>query len=164
MKLLLALLLFSGCSPAGVTSFEVPKIVEGGAFVDFRTQDRDDPWARRWQDGSTNVWVRLQGRCQSMVYPYSESSPPYAATLVYKAKLPPFYLAATDTTYFDLCTFGAEENCSVTSGSGWIVTEGDTLLRGLCIARVNVAPCGSRNDSLWVVMDRADLLVEGTTP
>lgn len=151
MKLLLLLFVVGGCSPA-------PTRVEAIAVADsvrYVQAEKDQPYALRWKDGTTNLWRRADSWMVEQSYPYQHAVR-YRYSVVYKAKLPPYYLASLDTVPLSLVASGDVQQCTVDGGAGWIVCSGDTALRGLCVTRVSVPSCGARDDSVWLDMARAD--------
>ncbi len=151
--LLLFALVLSGCTQGSVTG--VRPVVLAADSVRWVQEEKDQPYALTWADGTVNLWVRMDSRMTSTTYPYTESQR-YKYSAVYRGRLSPNTMAVGTLT-----GVGALENCTVTDGSFWVMDDGDTLLRGLVLTTVATPCCGARVDSLWLRLARVSP-TEGT--
>ena len=144
LTLLLALVL-SGCTQGSVTG--VRPVVLAADSVRWVQEERDDPYALVWADGTMNLWVRMDSRIVSTQYPYPTARYRYSA--VYRGRLSPNTMASGILT-----GSGSLDNCTLTDGSFSAILEGDSLWRGLALTTVAVPGCGSRTDTLWLRLAR----------
>jgi len=143
--LLVSALLLSGCSQP---TTGLPITVIQPDSVRYTEEGRDDPTALVWADGTVNLWYHVDSHIVSTTYPYPTARYRYSA--VCRGRISPATLAQGS-----LVTSGSLDNCTVNAGSFSLTLEGDSLWRGLVTTTVAVPCCGTRTDSLWLRLVRA---------